>query len=846
MPSSPPLNLQHYQERSLLALMVCISVAGPLVTLGVYLREGISLLTWAGLALTLMTYALLAIYAIGPRRLAAHALVYMLIACSAVAIAAQGTVRSMASLVMLAAVVGAGVFLSRAHMMVCAGLAIVLLGLLNLAENSGLLPPPQYRTGWAVWITQSVVLVSLAITVNLGRRRLIDAYRAQNLTLEHAREVEQLLRLSQSRFQALFRSTPAACLVQSLDTRDVIDVNEAFEDLFGHKREALAGKPPPRLWADDLLHSQFRRMIDGDGRVSNMLVQAVRHDGSVFDARLYAEVADNGSEKLLIAVVFDVSAETASRHELEKSRERFSKAFNFSPLGMTITRMRDGMFVEVNPANERVLGWTQADFAGKTSVQANVWVTLADRQNYVDTLRREGRLQAYETRMRTKTGVIVPVRVWAEIIEIDGEPCALSFTLNVADEKRREAMLLNVAEGVSGETGDAFFRSLTLHLADAIGADGVMVGEVDPQHQELTTLAMVWHGQLQPNVTHRLRETLCEQALQQRGTLRIESPTPAHLPLVPPFRDSELQAFLGLPLRDAQGHPVGLLTAVWRQPPQQAPHLDALLTIFASRCDAELLRSHSDREVRKLQETLEQRVADRTEQLQYLNRELDAFAYSVSHDLKSPLRSIDGFTHLLREQMAERLLQDDRLLLERIEFSILRMNRLINDLLALARVSQGTLQRMNTNLSELAHDVLRQERHRDPTRQVSVTIEKDLLADCDPRMAQIVLENLMGNAWKYTRHTPDARITFTRAGRAEDGSPVFRVTDNGAGFDMTRSDRLFKPFNRLHASNEFEGTGIGLATVRRILERHGGYIRGEGAVGQGARFEFAFGRDPAR
>jgi PAS domain S-box-containing protein len=835
-----PLNLQRYQERSLLALLLCIGVAGPLVAFGVYLRDGLAALTWVAIALSLIDYLLLCLYTTRLRPLVASLLVYALIFTSGAAVAAHGTVRSMATLVMIAAVVGAGVFLSRRNMLVSGALGITILGVLNVAENLGLMPTPETRTGWAVWIAQTAILISLMITVNLGRRRMLDAYRSQNLALEHAHEVERQLRQSQARFQALFRSTPAACLVQSLDTLDVLDANQAFQSLFIYTREELVGHRPPRVWALDEEQDEFRRRIDTEGRVSGMRGQAQRKDGSVFHAMVHAELTESATERLLIAVVFDMSAEVASRHELEISRERFSKAFNFSPLGMTITRLSDGRFVEVNPANERVLGWTQADFAGKTSMEAGVWISDADRLHYVDTLRRDGRLQGYETRMRTKTGTIVPVRVWAEIIEINGEPCALSFTLNVDEEKRREAMLLNVAKGVSGDTGEAFFRSLVKHLADAIGADGVMVGELDAQKQ-MNTLALVWDGQLQPNSTHTLHQTLCEQALMQPELLRLESPTATLLPLTPPFSDVKLHAFLGLPLRDADGSAVGLLTAVWRQRPPQDAHLNALLTIFASRCNAELLRVRRDREIRKLHDTLEQRVAARTAQLQYLNRELDAFAYTVSHDLKAPLRSIDGFGHLLREQMADRMTGDDRDLFERIEGSVQRMNSLITDLLSLARVSQGTLQRMNTNLSELAHDVIRQERHRDPTRQVEVEIEDGLYADCDPRMAQIVLENLLGNAWKYTRNTGDARIRFARADSEGQGAPVFCIRDNGAGFDMARAERLFKAFNRLHTSSEFEGSGIGLATVRRILERHGGHIWGEGAVGQGSRFEFSFG-----
>jgi PAS domain S-box-containing protein len=840
-PDAQVLSLQRYQERSMLALLLCIGVAGPLVTLGVYLRDGAVALTGVAVVLTAINYLLLGLFVTRWRPLVPLLLVYTLILASGAAIAAHGTVRSMATLVMMAAVVGAGVFLSRRNMILSGALAITVLGVLNIAENLGLMSDPETRTGWAVWIAQTGILISLMITVNLGRQRMLDAYRSQNLALEHGREVEQQLRLSQERFQALFRSTPAACLVQSLDTLEVIDANHAFQSLFGHELHDLVGHRPPRLWADRAHLAEFHRRIDTEGRVSGLTVRALRKDGSEFHAVVHAEIARNTKERLLIAVMFDVSAEVASRHEIEISRERFSKAFNFSPLGMTITRLSDGRFMEANPANERVLGWTQADFSGKTSLEVGVWLSEVERMDYVNTLLRDGRLQGYETRMRTKSGHPVPVKVWAEIIEIDGERCALSFTLNVVDEKRREAMLLNVAEGVSCDTGEAFFRSLVEHLAKAVGADGVMVAEIDAQ-QRMNALATVWDGQLQPNRTHDLQDTLCQQTLMQATLLRHETPQPARMALVPPFDDAELHAYLGLPLRDEDGSPVGLLTTVWRQRPPPDVHLDALLTIFASRCNAELQRLRRDREILQLNETLEQRVTERTEQLVYLNKELDAFAYTVSHDLKSPLRAIDGFMHLLQEQMDGRLMPEDQQLLERVEASVTRMNGLITDLLSLARVSQGHLQRMEVDLSDLAQGVIRQQRHRDPAREVEVVIEPGLSAHCDARLAHIVLENLLGNAWKYSRAQAQARIEFGRAPSEPGEPPQFYIRDNGAGFDMSRSGRLFKPFTRLHSPSEFEGTGIGLATVRRIIERHGGQIHALGEVGVGATFWFSFGR----
>ena len=841
MAPGQPASLQLYQERSLLALLVSVSVTGPIVTGGVYFRDGAGPLMAVGVALTLSAWALLLAFQLGFRRRVASMLVYLLIGASAAAIAAHGTVRSMASLVMLAAVVGAGTFLPRRNMIVCAVLAVVMLAILNVAETQGYLPTPQAKTGWAVWLTQTVVLISLVVTVNYGRRRLLDAFHAQHRALTLAGEVENELRASEARGRALFSNNPAACLVQSVEKNGITEVNDAFLELFGYTRDELIGHNVPNLWADAGELLGFQAKLRALRRVKGLQAKGRRKDGSTFDAMVYAEVVQHGEEHLVVTMVIDVSAEKASRLELEQSRERFTKAFRFSPLGMTITRLSDGRFIEVNPANERVLGYTQADFAGKTSVEAGVWLSEAERLAYVDTLQRDQRLVSYETRMRTKSGEPVDVRIWAEIIDIAGEPCALSFTLNVAEEKRREAMLLNIAEGVSGQTGEAFFLSLVDHLTQAIGADGVMVGELD-EYRRLHTLALVWNGERLPNQSHDLSFTLCEQTLQQREMLMLENPRPGHMPLVPPFREVGLQAFVGLPLRDADGTPVGLLTAVWRQALAPRNDLQALLTIFASRCNAELMRLRRDREIQRLHETLEKRVNERTEQLEYLNKELDAFAYTVSHDLKSPLRAIDGFMHVLEEQMASRMTPEDTDLLDRVSGSVARMNSLITDLLSLARVSQGQLQRMDVNVSELAEAVIRQECHRHPTREVQVVIAPHLMANCDPRLAHIVLENLLGNAWKYSRSQPQARIEFGPAPTASGEPPQFFIRDNGAGFDMSRSDRLFKPFTRLHSPSEFEGTGIGLATVRRIIERHGGQIHAKGAVGQGATFWFSFGR----
>ena len=242
--------------------------------------------------------------------------------------------------------------------------------------------------------------------------------------------------------------------------------------------------------------------------------------------------------------------------------------------------------------------------------------------------------------------------------------------------------------------------------------------------------------------------------------------------------------------------------------------------------------------LQQLNDELEVRVAERTAALAQANRELEAFAYSVSHDLRTPLRSIHGFACVLEEDEAQALSDHGRQHLRRIQDGSRRMGQLITDLLSLAHLSRARMEQEPVDLSALASAVAADLQHSDPHRQVNWFIEPGLQAMADPGLMRVVLQNLLGNAWKYTGQTPQAQISFTQEQQA-DGMTTFCVRDNGAGFDMSYAAQLFQPFRRLHAHHEFEGSGVGLATVARVIRRHGGEVSGEGAPGVGAAFYFS-------
>lgn len=246
----------------------------------------------------------------------------------------------------------------------------------------------------------------------------------------------------------------------------------------------------------------------------------------------------------------------------------------------------------------------------------------------------------------------------------------------------------------------------------------------------------------------------------------------------------------------------------------------------------------SQDELHALTEDLERRVQARTKDLAMLNAELETFAYSVSHDLRTPLRSIHGFASLLEEEAGPSLDDTGKTHLRRIQAAAKRMGQLITDLLSMSQLSRSTLKVAPVDLSGMAREIVAELVRNDPGRRVTWEIEDGLRAEADPVLVRAVLQNLLGNAWKYTGQTADARISLRRESGAS-GLQTFSVRDNGAGFDMAYVQQLFQPFRRLHAHDEFEGSGVGLATVRRIVERHGGSVSAEGAVGRGAVFRFS-------
>jgi signal transduction histidine kinase len=268
-----------------------------------------------------------------------------------------------------------------------------------------------------------------------------------------------------------------------------------------------------------------------------------------------------------------------------------------------------------------------------------------------------------------------------------------------------------------------------------------------------------------------------------------------------------------------------------RNPGERSKHAEWMCRQILRVLDAERARDEVLRD-------LERRVSERTAELHVANRHLRAFSYSVSHDLRAPLRAILGFGAALIEDRGDQLDAEARQHLDRMLGAANRMGELIEGMLSLGRVVEADMRRVQVDLTALAHDVAREIRAAAPTNTVELVVHDDLRATGDPVLLRAVMANLLGNAWKFTARRRDARVEVGRQ-EAGESPPVFYVRDNGAGFDMQYADKLFGAFQRLHRQDEFPGTGVGLATVERIVSRHGGRIWAEGRPGEGATFFFS-------
>lgn len=487
-------------------------------------------------------------------------------------------------------------------------------------------------------------------------------------------------------------------------------------------------------------------------------------------------------------------AETA----LRDSEERYRLLFDISPEPGWVFDLETLQFLAVNAAAMGRYGYTADEFRSMTIRDIRPPEEIPRLGDRVAHLGEHPSASAGGLwRHRTKDGTLLEVEITSHALTFQGRRAQMVLAHDVTERRRAEAAL---------RASEEQFRTLAATANDAIisGDARGIITYFNPGAERM-------FGYAAGDVTGKLLAVLMPERFRE-----------AHRQGMERYLSTGVARVIGRTVelvgrrREGTEFPLELSLASWRRGEEVA--FTAVIRDIAARKEAE--------------DALKLYAA----QLEAANAELDAFSYSVSHDLRAPLRSIDGFSLALLEDCGDRLDEAGRDHLHRVRAAAQRMATLIDDMLGLSRVTRATLRREAVDLSGVAHTVMTELKDGAPHRTVDVVIAAGLCAEGDPRLLRVVLENLLGNAWKYTGRKPNARIEF---GALEtDGTRAYYVRDDGAGFDMAYAGKLFGVFQRLHSAGEFEGTGIGLATVQRIVHRHGGRVWAEGAVGQGATFYF--------
>ncbi len=630
-------------------------------------------------------------------------------------------------------------------------------------------------------------------------------------TMDERQQLESLLQDRESYLRMLVENTPVGLALTDMQGQ-LIEVNPAYADIIGYDIDEVLGMTYWQITPRDYEEREREQLaaLEATGRYGPYEKEYIHRDGHRVPVRLSGQIIQRDGERYIWSSVEDVS----DRHEAQRLAMMFDhllrnaeeEIYLIDPTTLQVMQASRGACERLGYGLEELKRMTPMDFNPELEPD------YARRQ--IERVEREGGYRLFETLHQDRQGRQYPVEVRIQIL---GEGMdrvlfvsAFDLTERKKAEEAAEEQRLRLERLVEERTASIRLQSRIIQQTrDAIvtaDLEGIITG---------------WYGGAteyfglpeRKAIGRHLRELFPETEaygfhtryilpVVREGRMEIETSLRNDRGDLLP---SQLQLSL---LKDEKGAPAGLIM---------------------TSIDISALKRR------------ERELEDLTQRLEIVNQELESFSYSVSHDLRAPLRAIDGFSQALLEDYGPSLDADGQDYLRRVRGGAQRMAELIDDLLDLSRVNRSEMKPEWVDLSAIAAEVVKELRAGDAGRQVEVDIEPGLRAYADARLMRVMLQNLIGNAWKFTAKTENPRILL----RSSEETPFsFCVEDNGVGFDMRHAGKLFGAFQRLHRASEFPGTGIGLATVKRIITRHGGEIHATAELGQGARFCFTLPGQP--